>query len=53
VTDDGVGFSGGTGARAGAGITGMRERALLVGAQLGVESARGRGTTVRLEVPLS
>jgi len=37
---------------AGAGISGMRERALLVGADLSVTSTPGRGTTVRLEVPL-
>jgi len=49
VTDDG------RGARdlvAGAGITGMRERAALIGADLAVESSPGRGTRVRLAVPL-
>jgi signal transduction histidine kinase len=33
------------------GIVGMRERALLIGAQLTIESAAGRGTTVRVLVP--
>jgi two-component system sensor histidine kinase UhpB len=37
----------------GAGITGMRERALLVGAALTLEPAPGRGTDVRLRVPLT
>ncbi len=34
------------------GIDGMRERALLVGASLEIESRAGAGTTVRLSVPL-
>jgi two-component system sensor histidine kinase UhpB len=34
-----------------AGIAGMRERALLVGGRLSIESRPGDGTTVRLEVP--
>ena len=34
------------------GIEGMRERALLVGGSLTVESSAGSGTTVRLRVPL-
>jgi two-component system, NarL family, sensor histidine kinase UhpB len=50
VGDDGQGFDP---ARApdGSGIRGMRERALLVRARLGVDSAPGRGTEVRLRVP--
>jgi two-component system sensor histidine kinase UhpB len=35
-----------------AGISGMRERALLVGGRLSIESRPGRGTEVRLVVPL-
>ena len=34
------------------GIRGMRERALLVEGRLSFESRPGRGTEVRLEVPL-
>jgi two-component system sensor histidine kinase UhpB len=52
VSDDGVGFGDVAAASGGAGITGMRERALLVGAQLKIDSAPERGTAVRLEVPL-
>jgi two-component system sensor histidine kinase UhpB len=37
----------------GAGIRGMRERALLAGATLDVQSASGAGTAVRLRVPAS
>ncbi|MDU0294047.1 sensor histidine kinase [Saccharothrix longispora] len=47
VRDDGRGIGD---AEEGAGITGMRERALLVGAELEV-SGDGSGTTVRLRVP--
>lgn len=35
-----------------AGISGMRERARLVGAELKIESTPGRGTTVKLDVPI-
>jgi two-component system sensor histidine kinase UhpB len=51
VKDDGEGMPGkppsGT-----AGISGMRERALLVGGRLTIESQPARGTEVRLVVPL-
>jgi two-component system sensor histidine kinase UhpB len=46
VRDDGRGFD--PGSAAGAGLRGMRERALLVGAELAVDSRLGDGTTVRL-----
>ncbi|WP_328471899.1 sensor histidine kinase [Actinoplanes sp. NBC_00393] len=48
VKDDGRGLGG---APEGAGIRGMRERALLIGAGLSVESP-GKGTEVRLHVPI-
>ena len=48
VRDDGRGLRG---AAEGAGIRGMRERALLIGAGLTVESGTTGGTSVRLEVP--
>jgi two-component system sensor histidine kinase UhpB len=48
VSDDGRGFdrSGGEGP----GLRGMRERALLVGGDLRIETADGDGTTIRLEL---
>lgn len=49
VRDDGRGSAD---LQAGAGILGMRERALLVGAELTISSEPGRGTTVRLAVPV-
>lgn len=49
IRDDGVGFAE---LHPGAGVSGMRERAMLVDAELDLESSPGRGTTVRLVVPL-
>jgi two-component system, NarL family, sensor histidine kinase UhpB len=50
VTDDGRGFAFDE-SEGGLGIAGMRERALLIGAKLTIESRPGRGTTIRLVVP--
>jgi two-component system, NarL family, sensor histidine kinase UhpB len=50
VADDGRGFAFEQSER-GLGIGGMRERALLIGAELTIESRPGHGTTVRLAVP--
>jgi two-component system sensor histidine kinase UhpB len=51
VSDDGRGMPERVDGAA-VGVEGMRERALLVGGSLTVESGAGRGTTVRLTVPL-
>lgn len=48
VLDDGTGLDG---SKPGSGIEGMRERALLVGATLTVETRAAGGVEVRLEVP--
>jgi two-component system, NarL family, sensor histidine kinase UhpB len=50
VVDDGRGFAFDE-SEGGLGIAGMRERALLIGGELTIESRPGRGTTVRLTVP--
>ena len=50
VRDDGHGFDLDTHTN-GSGLRGMRERAVLIGASLDVESVRGHGTTVRLRLP--
>ena len=52
VADDGRGFAFDESER-GLGIGGMRERALLVGGELTIESRPDHGTTVRLSVPAS
>ncbi|MBB4663047.1 sensor histidine kinase [Conexibacter arvalis] len=53
VVDRGAGFDPAAVAQGGErGIRGMRERAVLIGATLSVESAPGDGTRVRLTVPL-
>lgn len=49
VADDGRGFAFDQ-AEGGLGIAGMRERALLIGGELTIESRPGHGTTVRLTV---
>lgn len=52
VTDDGCGFTDSAAPPSGSlGFIGMQERADLVGGRMGVESAPGQGTTVRLWVP--
>lgn len=51
VVDHGRGFDTKLG-REGAGLRGMRERALLVDADLGIDSVPGGGTTVKLRCPV-
>jgi signal transduction histidine kinase len=53
IEDDGVGFdpSDAETVGDGLGLIGMRERAALVGADLQIESAGGRGTTVIVRAP--
>lgn len=48
VTDDGKGLDG---VAPGSGIRGMRERALIVGAKLEIDSSEGAGTRVVLRLP--
>jgi two-component system sensor histidine kinase UhpB len=50
LRDDGRGFDVAMHAD-GTGLRGMRERAVLIGAALDIESRPGRGTTVRLRLP--
>ncbi|HWP32891.1 MAG TPA: sensor histidine kinase [Solirubrobacterales bacterium] len=50
VADDGRGFAFDE-SESGLGIAGMRERALLVGGELTIESGPGKGTVIRLSVP--
>lgn len=52
VTDDGEGMPDGLPSDT-AGISGMRERALLVGGRLVIDSGAGEGTRIRLTVPFA
>jgi two-component system sensor histidine kinase UhpB len=49
LADDGEGFTSGE-RKAGLGLTGMRERAVLAGGRLDVSSAPGAGTTIELRL---
>jgi two-component system sensor histidine kinase UhpB len=51
VSDDGVGIDAAGGGDGGSGVRGMRERALLLGAELQVRARRPTGTEVLLEIP--
>ena len=51
VSDNGSGFAFDDEGK-GLGLSGMRERALLVGGALEVDSRPGKGTTVKLDVPM-
>lgn len=50
VSDDGRGFDTGAPSKR-FGITGMRERALLMNGTIEIDSTPGKGTTVRMELP--
>ncbi|MBI3098645.1 MAG: HAMP domain-containing protein [Planctomycetes bacterium] len=55
VEDDGCGFdvrAAGSNGRRRLGLSGMRERAALLGGRCAVESAPGKGTVIRVRVPL-
>jgi signal transduction histidine kinase len=51
ITDDGVGLEPVFAAAPGLGIAGMRERALLLGANLRIGAHKGRGTVISVVVP--
>lgn len=53
VVDTGRGFDLAAAAGLGLGLVGMQERARLLGGELSVETAPGRGTTVELRIPLA
>ena len=54
IRDDGVGFDPESSIdRQGLGLASMKERARLVGGELRVESAKGKGTRVVVRVPVS
>ena len=52
ISDDGVGFVAAAGRPTSFGVVGMRERVLIMGGQLSLESEPGEGTTLIVRVPL-
>lgn len=52
VSDDGVGFVAAPGRPTSFGIVGMRERVLILGGELSLESEPGEGTSLSVRVPL-
>jgi signal transduction histidine kinase len=52
IEDDGRGFSPARGPDGGFGLVGMRERVASVNGSLGIESKRGAGTRLAVEIPL-
>ena len=50
IRDDGVG---GAGAGPGSGLAGLRDRVAALGGSIVIESPRGRGTAIRVELPLA
>jgi len=52
IEDDGRGFGPGERTGEGLGLVGMRERVVLLGGRLEIESSPGAGTTLVVEVPL-
>jgi len=53
VEDDGAGFTPGAGVARRNGLKNMQKRAESIGGKFQLESAPGRGTTIRIDVPLS
>jgi PAS domain S-box-containing protein len=59
IVDDGIGFdvaktkNGGAAERATFGLTGMKERAALLGGEVSITSSPGQGTTVELALPIT
>jgi signal transduction histidine kinase len=51
ISDDGVGFDPDAATQRGLGLESMRERAAALGGRLELDTAPGRGTTIRLVVP--
>jgi two-component system sensor histidine kinase NreB len=52
IRDEGRGFGEEIRGGGGLGLLGMQERAAMVGGRLSIESQRGKGTLVRVEIPV-
>ena len=52
IGDDGMGFDSARSRRTGFGLSAIEDRAALVGGRATIRTARGRGTTIIVTVPL-
>ena len=52
ISDDGCGFVAPTGRPSSFGLVGMRERVLMLGGELHLDSRLGEGTTLSVRIPL-
>ena len=52
IRDEGRGFGDESRSGAGLGLLGMQERAAMMGGRLSIESQKGKGTSVRVELPV-
>jgi signal transduction histidine kinase len=53
IRDEGRGFGEESRTGAGLGLLGMQERAAMIGGRLSIESQKGKGTSVRVELPVA
>jgi two-component system, NarL family, sensor kinase len=53
IADNGVGFEGGDGRANGSGLTNMRSRSQVIGAQLQIDSRSGKGTNITIQLPIN
>ena len=53
IADDGKGFNAGDGRSDGSGLTNMRSRSKVIGAQLQVDSHTGKGTNITIQLPIN
>lgn len=53
IADNGVGFNGADGRSDGSGLTNMRSRSKVIGAQIDIDSHTGKGTNITIQLPLN
>ena len=53
IADNGVGFDGGDGRANGSGLTNMRSRSKVIGAELHIDSLPGKGTNITIQLPIN
>lgn len=53
IADDGRGFDGGDGRSDGSGLTNMRSRSKVIGAELHIDSRAGKGTNITIQLPIN